>query len=85
MTNVQVHVDFVRDKRSGQSLMLGGYMYINYLGNSCQSSVNICKQFGPTSGPTESQSWSVSKPFDTLGRWFKIFIFVSGQAVQAHE
>ena len=56
MTNVQVHVNFVRDKRSGQSLMLGGYMYINYLGNSCQSSVNICKQFGPTSGPTESQS-----------------------------
>ena len=46
MTNVQVHVDFVRNKRSGQSLVLGGYMYINYLGNSCQSSVNICNQFG---------------------------------------
>ena len=56
MTNVQVHVDFVRNKRSGQSLVLGGYMYIDYLGNSCQSSVNIYKQFGPTLGPTESQS-----------------------------
>ena len=34
MTNVQVHVDFVRNKHSGQSLVLGGYMYINYLGDS---------------------------------------------------
>ena len=46
------------------------------------STVYICKQFGPSSGLTESQSRSVSKPFDTLGPWFKIIIFVSGQAVQ---
>ena len=55
MANVQVQVDFLRNKRGGQSLVLAGYRY-NYLGDFCQSSVNICKQFGPRSGPTESQS-----------------------------
>ena len=28
MANVQVQVDFVRNKRGGQILVLGGYMYI---------------------------------------------------------
>ena len=35
MANVQVQVDFVRNKRGGQSLVLGG-RYINYLGEFCQ-------------------------------------------------
>ena len=30
------------------------------------SADNLCKQFGPRSGPTQCQSWSGSKPFDTL-------------------
>ena len=30
------------------------------------SAENLCKQFGPRSGPTECRSWSGSKPFDTL-------------------
>ena len=28
MANVQVQVDFVRNKRGGQSLVLGGYRYV---------------------------------------------------------
>ena len=41
MANVQVQVDFVRNKRGGQSLVAGGYMYmistlINYRGDFCQ-------------------------------------------------
>ena len=42
MANVQVQVDFVRNKHGGQSLVLKGYRYmvqckyINYLGDFCQ-------------------------------------------------
>ena len=40
MANVQVQVDFVRNKRGGRSLVLGGLQvcgqYKNYLGDFCQ-------------------------------------------------
>ena len=34
---------------------------------------NLCKQFGPKSGPTECRSWPGSKPFDTLIVFLKGF------------
>ena len=34
---------------------------------------NICKQFGPRSGPTQRRSRSGSKPFDTLIVFLKDF------------
>ena len=34
----------------------------------------LYKQFGPTTGPTECQSWSGSKPFDTLIVFLKEFL-----------
>ena len=33
----------------------------------CYSANNICKQFGPRSGPTNGRAWSGSKLFDTDG------------------
>ena len=38
---------------------------------------NLCKQFGPRSGPTKCQSWSGSKLFDTLIVFLKDFLFKS--------
>ena len=37
------------------------------------SADNLCKQFGPRSGPTECRSWSGSKLFDTLIVFLKEF------------
>ena len=34
-----------------------------------------CKQFGPSSGPSESESWSGSKLFDTLIVFLAIYIY----------
>ena len=34
---------------------------------------NLCKQFGPRSGPTFCRSWSGSKPSDTLIEFLKYF------------
>ena len=34
---------------------------------------NLCKQFGPRSGPTTCRSWSGSKPFDILIELLKEF------------
>ena len=38
------------------------------------SADNICKQFGPRSGPTEHWAWSGSKPFDTQIVFLKEFL-----------
>ena len=37
------------------------------------SSDNLCKQFGPRSGPTKCRAWSGSKLFDTLMVFIKEF------------
>ena len=39
------------------------------------SAVNLCKQFGPRSRPTECRSWSGSKAFDTLIVFLFFFLF----------
>ena len=49
----------------------------NYLLSRCKwqllsSADNICKHFGPGSGPTKCWSWSWSKPFDTLIVFLKL-------------
>ena len=41
------------------------HRYVTFL-DFCSSADNLCKQFGPRSGPTTCQSWSGSKPLDTL-------------------
>ena len=35
------------------------------------SADNLCKQFGPRSGPTKCRAWSRSKPFDNLMKFQK--------------
>ena len=45
MANVQVQVDFVVNKLGGQSLVLGGYMYMVSTLIILATFVNICKQF----------------------------------------
>ena len=54
MANVQVQVDFVRNKRGGQSLVLGGLhvydKYINHLGDICQ-----LLTFSYSLGPDQAQ------------------------------
>ena len=56
--------------------------YINYLGDFCQ-----LLTFGNSLDPDQAQQKAshdqYPKPFDTLGPWFKIVIFISWQAVQA--
>ena len=37
------------------------------------SSDNFCKQFGPRTGPTKCEAWSLSKLFDTLTVFLKEF------------
>ena len=37
------------------------------------SADNICKKFGPRSGPTERRAWSGSKMFDTLMEFLEEF------------
>ena len=38
------------------------------------STNNLCKQFGPRSGPTKCRAWSGSKLFDTLTAFLKEFL-----------
>ena len=50
------------------SLTYEVYMYWVYIGltsSDMSSADNLCKQFGPRSGPTECRFWSGSKLFDT--------------------
>ena len=54
------------------------------------SADNLCKQFGPRSGPTKCRAWSESKLFDTLmvflKEFFKIIDFEKNQqTTQKHE
>ena len=39
------------------------------------SAGNLCKQFGPRSGPTDCWAWSGSKLFDSLMVFLKCFFF----------
>ena len=56
--------------------------YINYLGDFCQLLI-FANSLDPDQAQQKASHDHYPKPFDTLGPWYKIFIFVSGQAVQA--
>ena len=56
--------------------------YINYQGDFCQL-LTFAISLDPDQAQQKASHDQYPKPFDTLGLWFKIFIFVSGQAVQA--
>ena len=55
--------------------LIGAMIYIKtttlYL--QVSSADNLCKQFGPRSGPTKHRAWSESKLFDTLVVFLKVF------------
>ena len=46
---------------------------------------NLCKQFGPRSGPTKCLAWSGSKQFDTLMAFLKINFRNPDQPANNHQ
>ena len=85
MAIVQIQVDFVRNKRGGQSLVLGGYrygQYIKYLGNFCQL-LTFANSLDPDQAQQKVSRDQYPNRLTLWVRGFKIFIFVSGQAVHA--
>ena len=47
------------------SMTKNTYVTLSLLAMRFVTADNLCKQFGPRSGPTERQTWSGSKLFDT--------------------
>ena len=56
--------------------------YINYLGDFCQL-LTFANSLDPDQAQQKASHDQYPKPYDTLGPWLNIFIFVSGKAVQA--